>query len=221
MMIRKLTLDSQMPTKLLREDWEVEPRLAELGTTKAEMIEIVRKAVAARNDATDDDPITAPGTFSYNFGVRAVRKTFRPKGWLILRTGNIEATYDPVNGVKIVFQNADSAADPLQFPQAVRQKGAAAIRAIDLGQGTLFPPTEEEEAALKAETAAVWVVFVSASGDDVRAEFSCPGPMEDGRFVSFHERIFIVQRGEWADLEFESDEGPDPAQDFEINVTRK
>jgi hypothetical protein len=210
-----------LATKIYREDWEVEPRLAQLETSKAEMIEIIRRAVAARNDATDDDPITAPGTLSYIFGVRAVRRTFRKKGWAIYRAENIEATYNSENGIKIVFQNAESAADPLQLPQAVRQKGPASVRAVDIGQGSLFPPDEDEEERSKAQLATVWIIFVHANGDDIRAELSCPRPMVDGIFVSFHERIFIIKPGDWTEIAFKDDDAPDPAQDFEINVTRK
>jgi hypothetical protein len=208
--------------KVYREDWEVEPRLQALGTTKAELIEIVRKAVTARSDATDDDAITAAGTFSYHFGLRALRQTFRAKGCEIDRTDNIEATYDPVRGIKFIFQNAESACDPFRGPKAVREKGPAAIRAIELGQPSFFSwINEEAEKRAKASRATIWCLFVYACGDDVRAELSCPHLIEDGQYGEFHERIFIVQAGEWSDLVFKDDDEPGPTQDYEISVTRK
>ncbi|ANW05328.1 hypothetical protein LMTR13_05805 [Bradyrhizobium icense] len=60
------------------------------------------------------------------------------------------------------------------------------------------------------------------NGDDVRAELSFPKRIEDGQFKGFNERIYIIKAGEWASMMpqvIDGDEGP--AQDFEINVTRK
>jgi hypothetical protein len=72
------------------------------------------------------------------------------------------------------------------------------------------------------ENAALWYLFVHINGDDVRAELSFPKRIEDGQFKGFNERIYIMKSGEWASMMPKvtaDDEGP--AQDFEINVTRK
>ncbi|WP_264048836.1 hypothetical protein [Methylobacterium flocculans] len=63
--------------RIARDEWEVEQRLAELGTNKAEMIDIAQRAVAARADSTEDDPLAGPGLLSWIFGTRAMRRTFR------------------------------------------------------------------------------------------------------------------------------------------------
>ncbi len=67
--------------RTLRDNWDVERRLAELGTNKAEMIGIAQQAAAARADSTEDDPLSGPGLLSWIYGTRVMRKTFRAKGW--------------------------------------------------------------------------------------------------------------------------------------------
>ncbi|MCK1622415.1 hypothetical protein IVA98_03980 [Bradyrhizobium sp. 160] len=59
------------------------------------------------------------------------------------------------------------------------------------------------------------------NGDDVRAELSFPKRIEDGQFKGFNERIYIIRRGEWASMIPGVAVGEGPAQDFEINVTRR
>jgi hypothetical protein len=159
---------------------------------------------------------------SYIYGTGALRDMLRAKGWQIDRTSNIEATFDPNTGMKIVFQNADSACEDHRDPKAISEKGPAAIRAVDLGQHNLFPEYDaEDKARAKRENAALWYLFVYINGDDVRAELSFPKRIEDGQFKGFNERIYVIKPGEWANMITVADDDEPPAQDFEINVTRK
>ena len=64
-------------------------------------------------------------------------------------------------------------------------------------------------------------MFVYINGDDVRAELSFPKRIEDGQFKGFNERIYIIKPGEWLSMIRKTDDNTPPAQDFEINVTRK
>jgi hypothetical protein len=208
--------------RIVAQDYEVASRLDELGLTASELIGVVHQAVAAKASAVLNHPLNAPGQLSYIFGIGALRDALRIKGWEIDRTGNIEATYNPKTGMKIVFQNADSACDDNRDPKAISDKGPAAIKAVDLGQHNLFPEFDaEEKAKLKKENASLWYLFVYINGDDVRAELSFPKRIEDGQFKGFNERIYIINPGEWASMMPKTDDGEPPAQDFEINVTRK
>ncbi len=207
------------PVRIIKEVWDVEARLAELfDVPKTGMVEVALAAVGGRRDAVDDDPITAAGTFSYIFGTRALRRLFRAKAWKRNRSGGVEAVFSPDRGVKIVFQNADLAAEERRDPKAVSDKGKATERAVRMGQGNLFPEIEAEE--LKEATASVWYYFVSCEGDDIRAELSRPIAIVDGQFLGFHERIFIVNKGDLADFNFDVDDG-EPPQEFDFEVTRK
>jgi hypothetical protein len=55
----------------------------------------------------------------------------------------------------------------------------------------------------------------------VRAELSFPKHIEDGQFKGFNQRIYIIKPREWASMMPKVDDNEPPAQDFEINVTRK
>ncbi|HEY4140478.1 MAG TPA: hypothetical protein VGM57_03640 [Pseudolabrys sp.] len=208
--------------RIFAQDYEVGSRLDQIGLTVADFLAVVHQAVAAKAGFVPNQPLNAAGQLSYIYGTGALRDMLRSKGWVIDRTGNIEATYDPVSGMKIVFQNADSACDDARDPKAISDKGPAAEQAVDLGQKSLFPEYEKEERAKRKQmNASLWYLFVYIEGDDVRAELSFPKRIEDKQFSGFNERIYILKPGEWASMMPKRDDDEPPAQDFEINVTRK
>ena len=208
--------------RILAQDFEVASRLDELGLTTSELVRVVHQAVAAKANFVLNHPLNAAGQLSYIFGTGALRDVLRPKGWEIDRTGNIEATFDPQAGVKIVFQNADSASDDNRDPKAISDKGPAASKAVDVGQHSLFAEFDiEDRAKTKKENAALWYFFVHINGNDVRAELSFPKHIEDGQFKGFNERIYIIKPGEWASMMPKGADDESDVQDFEINVTRK
>ncbi len=208
--------------RIIAQDYEIASRLDQLGLSGSELIGVVHQAVAAKANYVLNHPLNAAGQLSYIYGTGALRDTLRAKEWQIDRTGNIEATYDPKTGIKIVFQNADSACEDRRDPKAISDKGPAAIKAVDLGQQSLFPEYDaEDEEKRKKENAALWYLFVYINGDDVRAELSFPKRIEEGQFKGFNERIYIIKPGEWASMMPKTDDDEPPAQDFEVNVTRK
>ncbi len=208
--------------RIIAQDFEVASRLDLMGLSPEELISVVLQAVAAKANFVLNHPLNAGGQLSYIYGTGALRDVLRPKGWVIDRTGNIEATYDPRTSIKIVFQNADSACEDDRDPKAISDKGPAAVSAVDLGQHSLFPEYDAEDRAKhKKANAALWYLFVYINGDDVRAELSFPKHIEDGQFKGFNERIYIINPGEWASMAPKVDDIEPPAQDFEINVTRK
>ncbi len=210
-------------TQIYAQDYEAGVRLETLGLTAGDLIEVVKRSVAARASAVSTFPANAAGQLSYIFGTAAIRDMLLWKGWQIDRTGNIEATYNPAIGIKIVFQNADSACEDRRDPKAISEKGPAASKAVDSGQMYLFPEIEAAHAESQArENASLWYFFVHINGDDVRAELSFPKSIEDRQFKGFNERIYVIKHGEWMSIAPESMEDAEPiAQDFDIEVTRK
>jgi hypothetical protein len=110
------------------------------------------------------------------------------------------------------------AAEEGRDPKAVSDKGDASKRAVRFGQGHLFPEIEAEE--IKEATAPVWYYFVSCERDDVRAELSRPRDIVDGQFLGFHERIFIVNEGDLAEIDLGFG-GGEPPREFDFEITRK
>jgi hypothetical protein len=208
--------------RIARDEWEVEQRLAELGTNKAEMIDIAQRAVAARADSTEDDPLSGPGLLSWIFGTRAMRRTFRAKGWKRNSADNIPSVVNRATGIKLIFQNADSACDPLRDPKSISDKKKASERLVAASQLNLFPEAEEagEEFVDVPSTAFYYFVAVSEDGT-VTAELSAPRAIEDGQFAGFHERIFIVNPGDIERVEIIDDSGDLPDLDFDVIVTSK
>ena len=213
-----------LETVIRKESWDVDARLSDLDLSKAVLIEVVQKAVCARNDSVIFDPINAPGMLAYIYGVRALRELLVPKGWRIGREENIEATYNSNANIRILYQNVDNASGSID-PKAVSNKGAATQRMINEFQPSLFPEIDQERRKRLAKSQPVtWFLCVSAIDDDVMAELSCPRAIDGGQFSGFVERIFLVKSGDWKNISndnsFNTDEDVNE-QDFQINVSRK
>ena len=203
---------------VLAEDHEVVPRLAQLGLRRDLLLDVVRAAVGGRRSSTGFHPLSAGGLLSWIEGTAHLRRLFVPGGWEICRRDNIETVFHPAFGIKVVFQNADRAGDPLFDPLAVSPKGAGSARAIGLGQFEFWPEIREKEVA--ELTAPTWVLFVYADGDDVRAELSCPMAISEDQFDGFHERILLVRKGEWESTDPFIGEDEPPAE-YDVTVSRK
>ena len=207
--------------KIYKEADVVDARLAYFSTNKAELKNIVGAVVGAKNSVVLHDPITASGQVGYQLGTRTLRDVFMTKsGWKIDRTDNIESVYNAELGIKLIYQNVDSAADPLRDPRAVSGKGPATERMVSMTHPSLFPEWDAE--VKKNLNSSIWFFCVSVIGDDVRAELSRPLAIVGGQFGLFIERIFIVQSGEWGRFDpskFNDDDLGGEA--FEVNVSRK
>lgn len=201
----------------LKEEIEVTARLNTLGVTKAELFDVVRAAVGGRRSATPFDPLSAGGLLAWINGTSRLRAIFVPQGWETGRTDNIESTFNPKTGIKIIYQSAERAGDLVYDPLAISKKGAGAARAVEMGQGEFWPEMRARE--LSERNAANWYLFVYAVGDDVRAELSYPMAIEGDQFHGFKERIILVGKGEWQDIDIAPDEQALP--DFDVSVTRK
>ena len=134
---------------------------------------VAHAVLMARNEAVSVDPMNARGQLMYIRGTREIRSVFMRKGWTIDRTGNIEATCSAERGIKVIYQNSDSAADPKREPRAISGKGPAAVRMVEEGQ-MYFPEWEERrqrqrEETRKLETAAAWFFCASVDGEEIIA----------------------------------------------------
>lgn len=201
---------------ILKEEFEIRSRLAGFDVTRDELLTVVASAVGARRSASPMAPASAAGLMAWIRGTEALRAVFLPKGWEITRTDNIEAVYHAQTGIKIIYQSADRAGDPVADPLAISKKGLGSARAVENGQGDLFP--EDIVETIRELNAASWYLFVFADGDDVRAELSFPKAIEDDQFKGFNERILLVQKGEWDVMDLGIGEGP---VELDVPVRRK
>jgi hypothetical protein len=203
---------------VLAEEYEIVPRLAQLGLRRDLLLDVVEAAVGGRRNAMGYHPLSAGGLLSWIQGTGQLRRIFLERGWEICRRDNIESIFNPEVGIKVVFQNADRAGDPVFDPIATSRKGAGSARAIELGQYELWPEVKQREVV--EVTATTWMLFVFADGDDVRAELSCPMAINDEHFDGFHERILLVEKGGWGTA-VPVVEDDQPPTDYEVPVSRK
>jgi hypothetical protein len=209
----------QPATTIIQDPLQVDARLADLGVTLDELRAIVRSAVAARNDAVPNDPSNAGGWMAYCYGTRKLRDIFCPRKWKLDRTDGVESVVNPTTGVKLVYQNAQSAGDISRDPRSVSAKGEASKQLVNWVNGDLFRGWPDQN---KRPDSSVWYLFVDTDGEYIGAELSRPQSIEGGQFKGFSERIIIVVPGNdngWEDLAL-PDEDIDE-QEFTVNVTRK
>lgn len=214
-----------LTARIYSNDWDVEAKLRAFGVTRAELIEVVRYTLGERSNSVDVDPLGTPGQLSYIAGTRHLRWLFMSKGdaWKIDRTRNIESVVHKDKGIKVGFQNVDTAAS-IRDPRAISGKKSGTAKVIDDAQGSLFKNGELPEAVpvstLNGLASSMWYLCVSFNGDEVCAELSLPASVKDGNFHGFLERIFLIQGGEWAD--FSIREGSDDeAIEFEPRIKRR
>jgi hypothetical protein len=207
-------------TKILQSGWDVGARLAELGANREELIRIAEKAAAARADSTADDPLAGAGLLSWIYGTRAMRATYRAKGWKRNSADNIPSVVNKETGIKFIFQNADSAADPTRDPKAISEKKVATARLIAAAQLPLFPEFEAPGEEFEDVGATAYYLFVAVDEAGVTAELSSPRAVENNQFCGFHERIFILNKGD-LDSVIISDDDDDLGQDFDVIVVSK
>ena len=100
-----------------------------------------------------------------------------------------------------------------------RQTASSCPTRFSLISGVVFD--EEDERQRARENASLWYLCVYINGDDVRAELAFPRSIEERQFKDFKERIYVIKPGEWLSIVPKEVDNEPPAQDFEINVTRK
>lgn len=204
---------------------EITNRLAGLGWTADELLEVVSAMVGARRSCTENHPPSAGGWMSWSEGTRRLREIGLPKGLLRANTDGIPWTTDKGRGIRFVVANTDDGTGiDNRVPQNRSKKGAATDRAIDVNQTSIFdyipePPVVPLSRIVPSPGMLVsWYLCVFADGDIVRAELSCPIETENGYFADFVEQIYLLT-GEALDklVKRKDDDGPE----YEINVTRK
>jgi hypothetical protein len=218
-------------TALIRKNpIEVKNRLAELGWTRDQLIEVVDAMVAARNDTTENDPSSAPGWMAWKDGTRRLREIALPMGWQRDETNNVPSIINPEKGLKIAICNTDDGTGIEGLsPQNRTKKGPATDRMIS-EQGWLFPPSEASKVVLfqgskqSAGSLTTYYLCVFHEGEEIRAELSCPVDVQAGYFADFNERILLISSGEdYRGIKFVLDQGDESGGDseFDIPVSRK
>lgn len=202
-------------------------RLAQLGWSMDELIEVVFAMVAARRGCTENDPSSAGGWMSWRAGVRRMNEIGVLKSLRKVEVDNVPWTVDETRKLRFTVANCDSAVGRVDvIPQNRNKRGAAAERTVDNNahQYVLFADIAQgavSEAAdrLRAVSAVAWYLMVYCDGDDIRAEISCPVGIDGGYFSSFVERIFLSIPDGPIGPDF-TESNVDPSVEFDVPVVR-
>lgn len=172
-------------TKILREVWEVQPRLANLQTGIEKLLRVRAVAIGAAADATPFHPANAAGTFSYQHGTFALRREHVGQdGWESERPNGVEVIKNSSIKVRIIFANVDVACNDHHEPKARSEKGAGAER-LCIGNG-LFDHLPH----FSQHSEGGWVTFYLMVAPNGAAELT-RATVEQGRFKNFIERLYL------------------------------
>ena len=203
--------------RVLREDREVLPRLAEMQLERDKLLNARSIAVGAAADATPFFPANAPGTFSYHYGTFGLRNEFVGEHWAVDRSNGVETIKNEAKRIKIVFANVDVACDDEHEPKPRSSKGAGAER-LCAGNDLFGGLPRYVKVAEASEDG--WTVFYLMVAPNGAAELSRP-IVKGGTFQQFVERLYL---SDGSDLDSEpklSLDDDDVVDDFDPKVARK
>jgi hypothetical protein len=208
-----------MPTQIHSELRTIDRRLSQyFNSTRAQWIDIVRAAVAARAGCTENDARSAPGFYAWNAATARARQIFRREGWEKGDHEGIETIWNADHRKMIAVMNCDAGTCALdRVPHNRTPKGNASDKVVALNT-EMFKPSEMTP--LERRPYSFWYLCIFDDGRQVRAEISRPVEYKGNQIVDYSERIFILQDGEWERIIVETPSADD-GQDFDIDVRRK
>lgn len=199
-------------TVILRDPWDVQLRLDEIGAHIAGLLRVID---FARGEAANQTPFhnrNFAGTIAYQYGSYHLRQEFVPQGWVVDRPCGVEAILNNKSRVRIVFANVDVCCNDFHQPKARSDKGSGAERVCS---GNLFETLPHYTVVSRpGET-----TFYLMCGDNDAAELSRP-IIKNKRFFGYLERLYLSSgKGSRVDLpDFGSE---DAVLGFDPEVTRK
>ncbi|SOB94570.1 hypothetical protein [Thalassospira xiamenensis] len=202
-----------LKTNIIREDRDVEKRLAELGLSRKTLLEIRDVAIGAAANATPNHAANAAGTYAYQDGVFALRDRHVGDSWQRSRQNGVELIFNETLGIKLGFCNVDQACrDVGPKPRSVKGSGAERVCT-----GNLFGSEDNlpHYSPPQRDGSTVYYLMVAQDG---AVELTSP-VIRAGTFKSYVERIFLSE-GTDIDGDFSIDDD-DRIEEFDPIVSRK
>jgi hypothetical protein len=200
-------------TTVLREPWEIEPRLKELALTRKGILEARDVAIHDSANATLFHAANAAGTYSYHSGTWALRDRFVGGDWVLDRSDGVEAIRNEKLKLKVAFSNVDIACDNFHIPKPRTKKGAGAERATG---ADLFAYVDIPQYAPRPS--GEWKFYYLMVDGNGAAELSRP-VVRGGTFTAAIERIFLSTGGDEGNVLLE--DTTDTVVQFEPQIARK
>jgi hypothetical protein len=197
---------------ILREYWEVQPRLHQLTLPKNKLLEVRDIAIHEGSNATEFHAANAGGTFRYHHGIWALRHHFVGTIWFLDRTNGVETIRNKELKIIVGFCNVDLACVDGHKPQPRTKKGSGAERAASPG---LFDSLPEYSPRQTGE----WQFFYLMVDEKGAVELSRP-VIKRGRFSSMIERIYL-SNGSDDDSTGITKDIPDAVIEFDPQIARR
>lgn len=225
-----------MATKLRVESWDVITRLAEIGFTRDELIDVVKMCVAQHAYVSENDPPNAKGYEPYRFAVRGLRDIKIPKqeGW---NKDNSEGYCTLINEerhIRIAVMNSDSNTgknDHELVPQNRSKKGLKSgevsktneklEQQLVLGGVDWAPIPDNNVKVVDFSNYTTWHLCIFISGEEVRCELSRLHGFDGSFYTQCFERIIILGVGDWDKPNNNKNNDEDDGQEFDVEITRK
>lgn len=199
-------------TLILREPWEVQPRLQELTLSLNKLLEIRDIAILEGANVTTFHAANAEGTFRYHHGTWALRDRFVGGDWAVDRSNGIETIRNEKLKLVVGFCNVDLSCVDAHDPQPRTKKGSGAERASGPG---LFVNLPKYVSGVPRE----WLFFYLMVDDKGAVELSRP-VVESGRFVAMVERLYLSDGSDDGSAVRVLD-APDAGPEFDPQIVRK
>jgi hypothetical protein len=202
-----------LETVILREPWEVESRLHEMGLDRPTLLRVAAQARAEGANATPFHCSNASGTFSYQYGTFFLRRDFVGKIWRIDRAEGVEGIWNDGALIRVVFSNVDICCNDEHPPKPRSKKGSGAERVCQTGLFDGLP----QYAPRPTGRHATYYLMVAEDG---AVELSRP-VIANETFAAYIERLYLSfggDDGETVTLPLDED---DAVADFDPQVARK
>ena len=206
--------------------FEHKDTLHKLELTAESLSDVGARILAGFNQATDNDALSAAGTYAYLAGVRALRDVLSPQGWMSHRKSNLEMIVPPSKQIAVIVSSSDKYTGlDGQEPRTKNEKGNGTKEMVrrNRNQASLFAEyeTSPEDCNLGAMPTWFLLYHVDVAKSEMRMELALPISMDidDLRIDQWRERIRLPA------IKFDSTpSGPGydfTGDDFNIEIKRK
>jgi hypothetical protein len=203
---------SRVTPSIVREPWDVDRRLKELGLTRLGLDNVRRLALHERGTATPFHAANAAGTLAYQHGTWGLRNEFVGRHWTVDRELGVEAIRNDQRKVRVAFANVDLTCVDDHTPRPRTEKGSGAER---ITSSDLFDDLPHSVSVPVGNCAFYYLML----GEDGGAELTWP-VIRGGKFVATIERIYLANGGDDEPETLSLDDGG-IADGFDPQVARK
>jgi len=205
---------------------DVEKELASLGISSDDLIEVGKRGLAARNNATENDPPGTGGFYAYSGITRAFRELYLPKRWEKLTKHNLPFTINTENKIAVVISSGDSNVGIEERAPRTKNPKGKQYQSVIYDNQDFFGIEEKTQKLIFPDFQTLVLLYCCDNKKgEMRLELSSPINMDTKGYVDeWYKRILLspipfdaepTTKRKQTNLSF------DNSQDFDIPVKRR